>query len=107
MLACFQAAAKQYGGACECAAEIIYEAWEVPEQSSLCRRFKRAAKEAGLMPEFEKACGGSDASVFAAHGISCLVLATGMHEIHSVREYTTLPEMETMSHVVKSLMIDD
>ena len=59
------------------------------EAEPLCRRFADACGKVGLKPVLEPACGGSDASFLSAHGIRCLVLATGMHEIHSVREYTT------------------
>lgn len=106
MSACFQEAAERAGGACRMENTTVYEAWSVEESSALCQRFARAAKAAGLAPSFQRACGGSDASFLSAHGISCLVLATGMHEIHSVREYTTLGEMETMTQVVKGIMCD-
>lgn len=105
MTACFQKTAKKGSGDCQVTAQIVYEAWEVPEEAPMCRRFEKAAKALGLTPQFQKACGGSDASFLSAHGISCLVLATGMHEIHSVREYTTEEEMWTMSQVVKQLML--
>lgn len=104
MTACLQKAAKRAGGRCDVRTRIVYEAWETPADAPLCLLFAEAAKQAGLSPKFERACGGSDASVLSAHGLQCLILATGMHEIHSVREYTTLGEMKTMSQVVKNLM---
>lgn len=104
---CFQAAAAAHGGACAVESAVIYNAWAVEENSDLCGRFARACQAEGLAPEFERACGGSDASMLSARGIRCLVLATGMHEIHSVREYTTLEEMETMTRVVARIMCDE
>ena len=106
MSACFQEAAQRAGGQCRMENTTVYKAWSVEETSPLCQRFARAAQAAGLAPSFQRACGGSDASFLSAHGISCLVLATGMHEIHSVREYTTLGEMETMAQVVKGILCD-
>lgn len=103
---CFQAAAKAMGGSCIVESTIVYNAWHVEEHSPLCRGFLLACKAEGLTPVFERACGGSDASMLSAHGIECLVLATGMHEIHSVREYTTLGEMEIMTRVVARLMCE-
>jgi tripeptide aminopeptidase len=85
--------------------QIVYNAWSVSEDAPLCRRFAKAAVHAGLTPKFIRACGGSDASFLSAHGISCLILATGMHEIHSVREYTTLREMETMTKVISQIIL--
>ena len=102
---CFRNAAKKYGGSCKITSSVVYDAWSVAETHSLCRKFSLACEKAGIHSFFERACGGSDASFLSAHGIDCLVLATGMHEIHSVREFTTLREMEIMTDVVYQLMI--
>ncbi len=104
MESCFREAAARYGGSCEIQSSVIYQAWSVPEQAEICRRFAESCRMAGLMPRFERACGGSDASFLSAHGISCLVLATGMYEIHSIREYARLGEMKTMVDVIYRLM---
>ena len=103
---CFQVAAAVRGGSCQVESTVIYRAWSVEKDSTLCRRFSRACQGEGISIQFERACGGSDASMMSTHGIQCLVLATGMHEIHSVREYTTLQEMEIMTRVVARLMSD-
>lgn len=104
---CFRDAAEAGGGGCQVESTVVYSAWAVSEKSALCTRFASACKAAGLTPIFDRACGGSDASMLSAHGIRCLVLATGMHEIHSVREYTTVAEMETMAEVVFYLICND
>lgn len=106
MVDCFYRTAEEYGARAEVTAQIVYNAWAVSEESDLCRRFFHAAQGMGLRPVFERACGGSDASFLSEHGISCLILATGMHEIHSVREYTTVREMEIMSGVVRNIICD-
>jgi tripeptide aminopeptidase len=105
MEACFQEAAQRAGGSCQVETQIVYNAWSVPEDAPISRRFARAAFQTGIAPRFLRSCGGSDASFLSAHGISCLILATGMHEIHSVREYTTLHEMETMAKVITHLIL--
>lgn len=101
---CFQAAANSMGGSCKLDTTLVYNAWSIPRSHPLCLRFQEACKTFNIQPEFVRACGGSDASFLSAHGIDCLVLATGMHEIHSVREYTTVAEMETMAGVIYELM---
>ena len=106
MAQCFRDAAEKAGGRVSLDISTVYTAWAVDEAAPICRRFERAARQAELQPLFQRACGGSDASFLSAHGISCLVLATGMHEIHSVREYTTVQEMETMAQLVRYLMCD-
>lgn len=106
MECCFQEAAAAYGGTCQVVSTVIYNAWSVEPDSMLCKRFCRACMQEEVAPSLESSCGGSDASMLSAHGIRCLVLATGMHEIHSVREYTTLREMEAMTNVVARLISD-
>ena len=101
---CFKAAARKLGGRADVDITMVYNAWSVSKEDMLCRRFREACEAVQLTPVFESACGGSDASFLSAHGIRCLVLATGMHEIHSVREYTTVTEMETMAMLVEALM---
>lgn len=102
---CFYEAATELGGSCTVESTLVYNAWAVSEDAPICRRFAAVCAACGLTPVFERACGGSDASFLSAHGISCLVVATGMHEIHSVREYTTLAEMKTMAEVVYGLLL--
>lgn len=106
MAQCFRDAAEKTGGSVKLEISTVYTAWSVEEAAPICQRFCRAARMADLEPVFQRACGGSDASFLSAHGISCLVLATGMHEIHSVREYATVQEMETMAQLVMHLMCD-
>lgn len=103
---CFMEAAETHGGSCEVQSTLVYNAWCVEADSALCKRFCRACSREGLVPSLESSCGGSDASMLSNHGIRCLVIATGMHEIHSVREYTTIREMETMTNVVAGLISD-
>lgn len=107
MVSCFETAAAHMGAQVAVSAQTVYQAWSVPEDAPLCQRFLRAATAHGLAPRFIRACGGSDASFLSQHGISCLILATGMHEIHSVREYTTLSEMTCMVDVIASIMCDE
>ena len=102
---CFQEAAARCGGRAEVSSTIVYNAWAISREDPLCRDFAAACGENGLTAVFEPACGGSDASMLSAHDIRCLVVATGMHEIHSVREYTTVGEMETMARVVYRLLL--
>jgi tripeptide aminopeptidase len=101
---CFRQAAADLGGSCDLTSTVVYNAWSVDEAEPLCQNFAAACQKTGLTAKFERACGGSDASFLAEHGIRCLILATGMHEIHSVREYTTLAEMAAMADTVYHLL---
>lgn len=106
MTQCFYEATSEMGGKVQVESTTVYHAWSVSEADEISQRFARAAEAVGLHASFYRSCGGSDASFLSAHGISCLVVSTGMHEIHSVREYTTVQEMKTMSRFVQKLMCD-
>ena len=49
-------------------------------------------------------CGGS--FVYTPQGITGIVVAPGMHEIHGVNEYTSAQELTAMAQVVAALITD-
>ncbi len=100
----FEQAAQEMGGSVTFEITKVYDAYAVAPEHPVVTRFQRACREAGLMPVLTTSCGGSDNSVFSQHGITGIVVATGMHRIHSVDEYTTLEELVKMTQVVKNLM---
>jgi len=104
MCACFLNASNDHGAKCTLDTTLVYKAWSISEEHPLCRNFASACKQSVITPKFMKACGGSDASRLSEHGIDCLILATGMHEIHTTSEYITLQEMQTMTRVITELM---
>lgn len=104
MVQCFQDAAETYGGSCQVESTLVYRAWALEETDRICTRFAEAAEKTGRSASFLRACGGSDASFLSDHGIHCLVVSTGMHEIHSLREYTTMEEMEAMAELIYHLI---
>lgn len=105
MCDCFMNASDHHGAECSMDTTLVYQAWSIPEEHPLCRNFACACGKNVITPRFMKACGGSDASRLSEHGIDCLILATGMHEIHSTSEYISLQEMQIMTRVITELMI--
>ena len=70
------------------------------------RRFRRACERLKLPVRLVPTFGGSDQSNLARHGISGLVLASAMEQVHSCAEYTTVSGLETVTELVKLLMQD-
>lgn len=104
MQQCFEKAAEELGGSVSFEITRVYDAYGVPEDAAVVRRFKAACEAVGIEPELTFSTGGSDNSVLSRKGLQGIVVACGMHEIHSVNEYTKLSELTAMSKVVERLI---
>ena len=104
--AIFREEAEKAGGSCEVRYTVPLHAYQVPENHPSVSRFRRACARLGLPGTLEPTFGGSDQSNLALHGISGLVLASAMEQVHSCSEYTTVSELETVTELVKLLMMD-
>jgi len=107
MQACFEKAAAELGGSVSFEITKVYDAYGVPEDSAVVRRFKAACEAVGIEPKLTSSTGGSDNSVLSQKGIRGIVVACGMHEIHSVNEYTRLSELTAMAKVVEQIITSE
>ncbi len=71
-----------------------FDRLSIPSQHPVVALAGRAAANKGFRMESAGSGGGSDASVFTAHGIVTGVLGTGMAGVHTSRESIRLEEME-------------
>jgi tripeptide aminopeptidase len=71
-----------------------YHPFRLAETSSVVRYADRAARLAGLHPEFCVANGGLDANWLVRHGIPTVTFGAGQNNIHSLGEYVDLDEFE-------------
>jgi len=60
-----------------------YNAYEVANDARVVQVAMAASKKLGLEPALRTTLGGSDANIYNAKGLSCIVLATGMEKIHT------------------------
>ena len=100
----FQNAAQALGGTAEVEARQQLTAYHVPQDAPVVQRFAAACRSVGISPVYTASCGGSDNTRLSQYGIQSIVIAPGMHEIHSTQEWTTLEELVTMTRVVAELM---
>lgn len=103
----FNTEAKTFGAEVEADAKFEIKSYETPIDSPVVRRFKKACKKLNITSNIHSTFGGSDQNNFALHGISGLVIACGMHEVHSTREYSNINELEDCVRLVMELMTDE
>ncbi|MCR5468330.1 MAG: M20/M25/M40 family metallo-hydrolase [Lachnospiraceae bacterium] len=67
--------------------------------------YKRALKKMGEKAIPKKSFGGSDNNVLVRHGIDGLCIYNAMHDVHTVKEYTTVEELVKLTELIKTIMI--
>lgn len=80
-------AANQCGAKAEAVVEHKYDSFLVPEDSRVVELAKAACAAHGFTPDVTLTGGGSDANFINAYGVPCVILGTGMSNVHTVDEY--------------------
>ncbi len=79
-------------------------AYEVSPKHSVVKRFEKVCQDFSCETKLIQTFGGSDNNNFLKNGITGIVLACAMHQVHSVKEYTTIKELEKCCSIVCGLM---
>jgi tripeptide aminopeptidase len=88
----------------EFATEFGCLAYQVDREHPVVRRFETVCEELGYRSEYTTTFGGSDNNNFLRHGITGIVLACGMNQVHSCSEYTHIEELVKCSDIILKLM---
>ncbi|MDR0936768.1 MAG: M20/M25/M40 family metallo-hydrolase [Oscillospiraceae bacterium] len=83
---------------------VNIRAYITPPDAPVVLRFKEACERAGLEANFVKTFGGSDYNHFAQKGLSGLVIACAMSDVHSCGEFTTIAELENIAKLTMELI---
>ncbi len=76
----------------------------IPEDHPVIVLAKKAAENLGREMTPKTTGGGADANIFFQQGIVTGVLGTGMHDVHSVREYAVLNDMVKTAELVLEIL---
>lgn len=101
----FQMAVEKSGADFELESKIDLFAYETAGSDPVVERFEKACEKLGIKSVRTATFGGSDNNNFARHGIHGVVLSCGMHECHSVREYTSIRELKLGAALVSELLL--
>ncbi|MGC4046565.1 MAG: M20/M25/M40 family metallo-hydrolase [Armatimonas sp.] len=94
MVETFEREAAALGAKADVAVTSEYASYRLSESDTVVQMAAAAAKAVGLPVELKESGGGSDANIFNGHGVPTVVLATGMEEIHTHKEFCRLSDME-------------
>lgn len=100
---CFGQACARYGAGLDFEVEKRAAAYHFAPDAPIVGRFSEACRFCGLEPQLVETFGGSDANTCAERGIPSLVVANGMHRIHTTDEFTTLDDMEAACRLILAL----
>jgi len=86
MVTKFEAAASDLGATVEIHHSRHYNAYQVEPDAPVVTLAQQASRNLGLSPDLRTTLGGSDANVYNAKGVPCIVVGTGMEKIHTHEE---------------------
>lgn len=104
MRAAFETNAAEMGGSADFEVEVKYPGFKLGEGDHVVEVAKRAAKAIGRNPKLLQSGGGSDANIFAGHGIPTVNLGIGYEDIHTTNEKMPIAELVKAAEMVVSLI---
>ena len=81
-----------------------FETYTLPSEDPATGRVKRALRSIGLEPTMKPSGGGTDGNVFRTKGISAVVVGIGDHDMHTVREQVSVPELVDSARLCEALL---
>ena len=81
-----------------------FETYTLTEDDPGTRRVKAALKGLGLEPVMRPSGGGTDGNIFRKHDISAVVVGMADHNMHTVREYVTIPDLVDAAHLCEAFL---
>lgn len=80
-------AVEKYGAKVTAEVEHKYSGFLIDTESTVVKLAKSACAMYGFAPDITQTGGGSDANFINAYGVPCVILGTGMQNVHTVEEF--------------------
>lgn len=101
----FEKAARQHHAQLEFRATRAYNRYQFSRSDRLVKRVAKALQRIGRKPRFESTLGGSDANIWNAKGIKCVVVSVGYEQMHTTSEYIPIQELVKAAELVEALAV--
>lgn len=106
MAAAFQDAAERFGAKVELKIKRSYTTFKLADDHPVVAAASDAARRLGYAPIIKGTGGGSDANIYAEHGIACAVLSTGMADVHTPQEHIAIADMVGAARLLQEIVAD-
>lgn len=90
----------------EVSVEEDFRRLHIPDEHYVVRLASKSARTLGYGMSTVSSGGGSDANVFAAHGIVAGILGTGMENVHTVKETVRLSDMVHAARLLLQIILN-
>ncbi len=101
----FEEAARKWGAEARIEHERHYDAYDIPHDLRVVKVAIEASKRLGFDPALRTTLGGSDANVFNAKGVPCIVVGTGMEQIHTHEEQISRKDLTDTARLALELLL--
>ncbi len=81
-----------------------FETYTLTDDDAATALVKKALADLGLTPVMSPSGGGTDGNVFRLNGISAVVVGMADHNMHTVREYVSIPDLVDAAHLCEELL---
>lgn len=96
--------AEKYGAKAEALVEHKYSSFLVDEDSDVVKLAKEACAAYNFTPHVCLTGGGSDANFINAYGVPCIILGTGMSNVHTVKEFLKEEDLYNSALMVHGIL---
>ena len=85
-------------------AHTHFETYNIPDDDPALILVKDALDVLGLEPTMKTSGGGTDGNVFRQKGLSAVVVGMADHNMHTVREFVTIPDLVDAAHLCETVL---
>lgn len=96
----------KYKGSVEIETSFGCIAYETDKSHPVVTRYQKACEELSIPVSYVETFGGSDNNNFVKNGITGIVMACGMNDVHSTKEYSHVDELLKCTNIVYKLLTD-
>lgn len=100
-------AVQKYNGSVEIETSFGCIAYGIDKSHPVVKRYEKACEELQIPVNYVETFGGSDNNNFVKNGITGIVLACGMNEVHSANEYSHVEDLVKCSSIVYKILTNE
>lgn len=93
ILDAFEQAAARHNTRVDCDVTRSYNAYRLSPETPIVQIVTAAARSLGHEVALRNSGGGTDGNIYNAAGIACVVISTGMQEVHTPNEHIAIADM--------------